>query len=45
MGGDRMAAYVWYPYDVPLRALGKADVQAARHGLSLTLHTGWGAHY
>lgn len=43
--GDRMVAYVWYPYDVPLRELGKADARVARHGLGLTLHTGWGAHY
>jgi hypothetical protein len=43
--GDRMVAYVWYPYDVPLRELGEADARVARHGLGLTLHTGWGAHY
>ncbi|GGW84261.1 hypothetical protein [Streptomyces galilaeus] len=40
-----MVAYVWYPYDVPLRELGEADARVARHGLGLTLHTGWGAHY
>ncbi|TDC15227.1 hypothetical protein E1265_27060 [Streptomyces sp. 8K308] len=43
--GDRMVAYVWYPYEVPLRELGKADERLERHGLGLTLHTGWGAHY
>lgn len=43
--GDRMVAAVWYPYDVPLDRLGEAYAHAARHGLELTLATGWGAHY
>jgi hypothetical protein len=43
--GDRMVAYVWYPYDVPLDALGRAHAGAVRHGLSLTSYSGWGAHY
>ncbi|MDR3080108.1 MAG: hypothetical protein LBV60_04140, partial [Streptomyces sp.] len=32
-------------YDVPLDRLGEAHARAAKHGLELTLATGWGAHY
>ncbi|MGA4844676.1 hypothetical protein [Streptomyces sp. G45] len=42
---DRMIAWVWYPYEVPLDRLGEAHARAAKHGLELTLATGWGAHY
>ncbi|MFF6888993.1 hypothetical protein ACFY9F_38195 [Streptomyces sp. NPDC012421] len=43
--GNRIIAYVWYPYEVPLVTLGKIGAKTARHGLELNLDTGWGAHY
>ncbi|MFE9484624.1 hypothetical protein ACFYNM_39350 [Streptomyces spororaveus] len=42
---NRMVAWVWYPYEVPLDALGEAHARAAKHELTLSLETGWGAHY
>ncbi|MCY0924012.1 hypothetical protein OS965_38825 [Streptomyces sp. H27-G5] len=42
---DRMVAWAWYPYTVPLDTLGEAHARAGKHGLSLSLATGWGAHF